>query len=181
MFKMDYITSIREGTAVTKSSVDSAPVEIGERSDNNDSEDKDDNKITTKEKFDFWEKISDEITSILNNGTEKYVAVVLIVNQNAGLVTVTGMKSQYNWGGTLCNDNVPPQPDIVIRQSLEPQGVDGPEPRRLPGRIEAEEDPDDAGEPRRQRDGPGRHGRGPRQKFRHAPRRSHPQEDPQDV
>ena len=93
-FKVDYITSIREGTAVTKSSVDSAPVEVGEGSGSNDSEDKDDNKITTKEKFDFWEKISDEITSILNNGTEKYVAVAPIVNQNAGLVTVTGMKSQ---------------------------------------------------------------------------------------
>ena len=93
-FKVDYITSIREGTAVTKSSVDSAPVEVGEGSGSSDSEDKDDNKITTKEKFDFWEKISDEITSILNNGTEKYVAVAPIVNQNAGLVTVTGMKSQ---------------------------------------------------------------------------------------
>ena len=90
-FKVDYITSIREGTAVTKSSVDSAPIEIG---DEEDDKNKQDNMIQTKEKFDFWEKISDEVTSILNNGTEKYVAVAPIINQNAGLVTVTAMKSQ---------------------------------------------------------------------------------------
>ena len=90
-FKVDYITSIREGTAVTKSSVDSAPVEVG-----NDIDDArlQENMIKTQEKFDFWEKISDEITLILNNGTEKYVAVAPIINQNAGLVTVTAMKSQ---------------------------------------------------------------------------------------
>lgn len=91
-FKVDYITSVREGTAVTKSSVDSAPTKVDD--DNDDSTRTDDNKITAKEKFDFWEKISDEITAILNNGTEKYVAVAPIINQNAGLVTVTGMKSQ---------------------------------------------------------------------------------------
>ena len=90
-FKVDYITSIREGTAVTKSSVDSAPTKVD---DSDDKENKEDNKITTKEKFDFWEKISEEITSVLNNGTEKYVAVAPIINQNAGLVTVTAMKSQ---------------------------------------------------------------------------------------
>ena len=91
-FKVDYITSIREGTAVIKSSVDSAPTKV----DDDDKEEKEDNKITTKEKFDFWEKISEEITSILNNGTEKYVAVAPIINHNAGLVTVTGMKSQIS-------------------------------------------------------------------------------------
>lgn len=89
-FKVDYITSVREGTAITKSSVDAAPVELGDEDD----EGKQDNMISTKEKFDFWEKISDEITLILNNGTEEYVAVAPIINQNAGLVTVTGTKSQ---------------------------------------------------------------------------------------
>ncbi|MBP3207250.1 MAG: pilus (MSHA type) biogenesis protein MshL [Campylobacter sp.] len=90
-FKVDYITSVREGTAVTKSSVDSAPIEIG---DDIDDAKLQDNMIKTQEKFDFWEKISEEITLILNNGTEKYVAVAPIINQNAGLVTVTAMKSQ---------------------------------------------------------------------------------------
>lgn len=90
-FKVDYITSVREGTAITKSSVDSAPVEVGNDLDDNKLQE---NMIKTQEKFDFWEKISEEITLILNNGTEKYVAVAPIINQNAGLVTVTGMKSQ---------------------------------------------------------------------------------------
>ncbi|MDA3046376.1 pilus (MSHA type) biogenesis protein MshL [Campylobacter sp. VBCF_06 NA8] len=90
-FKVDYITSVREGIATTKASVDSAPVEVGE---DEDKEKLDDNKITSTEKFDFWERISDDITSILNNGTEKYVAVAPIVNQNAGLITVTATKSQ---------------------------------------------------------------------------------------
>ncbi|MDA3055814.1 MULTISPECIES: pilus (MSHA type) biogenesis protein MshL [unclassified Campylobacter] len=90
-FKVDYITSVREGTAITKSSVDSAPIEVGNDIDD---EKLQENMIKTQEKFDFWEKISEEITLILNNGTEKYVAVAPIINQNAGLVTVTGMKSQ---------------------------------------------------------------------------------------
>ena len=90
-FKVDYITSVREATAVTKASVDSDPIEMGNEGN---SESKQDNLISAKEKFDFWEKISDEVTSILNNGTEKYVAIAPIINQNAGLVTVTGMKSQ---------------------------------------------------------------------------------------
>lgn len=90
-FKVDYITSVREATAITKASVDSDPVEMGDEGDN---EAKQDNLISSKEKFDFWEKISDEITTILNNGTEKYIAVAPIINQNAGLVTVTATKSQ---------------------------------------------------------------------------------------
>ncbi|MDA3049341.1 pilus (MSHA type) biogenesis protein MshL [Campylobacter sp. JMF_02 ED1] len=91
-FKVDYITSVREGIATTKASVDSSPIETDDSGD--EKVDINDNKITTIEKFDFWEKMSEEITSILNNGTEKYVAVAPIINQNAGLVTVTGMKSQ---------------------------------------------------------------------------------------
>lgn len=94
-FKVDYITSIREGTAVVRSSVDSAPVEIGSGDSDLGGEGGNiDNQIETKEKFDFWEKISAEVISVLNNGTEKYVAIEPIINQNAGLVTVTGMKSQ---------------------------------------------------------------------------------------
>ena len=90
-FKVDYITSVREGTAITKSSVDSSPVEVGGEVNDQKLQE---NMISTKEKFDFWENISNELTLVLNNGTEKYVAVAPIINQNAGLVTVTGMKSQ---------------------------------------------------------------------------------------
>lgn len=92
-FKVDYITSTREATARVQASVDSGPKEV-----NGDDETKDmtqvDNAILSKERIDFWEKIGNEISSILNNGTEKYVAAAPIINKNAGLVTVTGTRSQ---------------------------------------------------------------------------------------
>lgn len=91
-FKIDYITGVREGTAILRASTDSSPTEF-EKGDN-DSTKLEDNRITTVEKFDFWSTLSTEIMSILNNGTEKYQAIAPIINQNAGLVTITGMKSQ---------------------------------------------------------------------------------------
>ena len=89
-FKVDYITSIREGRAVMKTSVDAVPTEIGQDK----KEDEPQSKIETKETFDFWKNIKDEMTLILNNGTEKYVATAPIVNPQSGMITVTGMKSQ---------------------------------------------------------------------------------------
>lgn len=89
-FKVDYITSIREGIAVTKTSADSVPTEVGQDKKEGDSQ----SKIETKETFDFWKNIKDEMTLILNNGTEKYVATSPIVNPQSGMITVTGMKSQ---------------------------------------------------------------------------------------
>ncbi|NLK67248.1 MAG: pilus (MSHA type) biogenesis protein MshL [Campylobacteraceae bacterium] len=92
-FKIDYITGVREGTAILRASTDSSPYEID---DERDAESLEDNRITTLEKFDFWSTLSDEVTAILNNGTERYQAIAPIINQNAGLVTVTGMKSQVD-------------------------------------------------------------------------------------
>ncbi|MCR8684304.1 pilus (MSHA type) biogenesis protein MshL [Campylobacter ureolyticus] len=90
-FKIDYITSIREGSAIVRASTDSSPKEFdAERN----AEIIDDNVIRATEKFDFWANVSDEITYILNNGTEKYEAIPPIINQNAGLVTVTATKAQ---------------------------------------------------------------------------------------
>lgn len=97
MFKIDYITSIREGTAVTKASVDSSPVEIGTNntsSTQNESDNKGDNLIKTTEKFDFWQNLNNELKAVLNNGSESIVAPDPIINTNAGLVTVTGTSSQ---------------------------------------------------------------------------------------
>lgn len=90
-FKIDYITSIREGTAIIKASTDSSPKEFdAERN----SELLDENAIRTTEKFDFWANVAEEITYILNSGAEKYQAIPPIINQNAGLVTVTATKAQ---------------------------------------------------------------------------------------
>lgn len=92
-FKIDYVTSVREGTAITSASVDSAPIEVGkEKSAQNTSSA--DNSIKTTEKFDFWSKLKEEIKAILNNGPENIKSPDPIINQSAGLITVTGTNSQ---------------------------------------------------------------------------------------
>ncbi len=96
-FKIDYITSVREGRATVKASVDAAPVDIDDLSGNSDghtSSENQDNIIQTTERFDFWEKLNEEIKALLNNGSEKTVAPDPIINPNAGLVTVTGTAAQ---------------------------------------------------------------------------------------
>lgn len=109
-FKIDYITSIREGTAITKASVDSEPIEVGdERYDDDVSEigkggGKLDNLIRTTEKFNFWEKLDAEIKVILNNTAETIVAPDPIINANAGLITVTGAPSQIQRVSKYIND-----------------------------------------------------------------------------
>lgn len=99
-FKIDYITSVREGIAVIKASVDSAPVEVGQEKNNNNSGGNKlenlDNSIKTSEKFDFWTNLQVELLSVLNNGAETIKAPIPIINQNAGLITVTGTKSQLD-------------------------------------------------------------------------------------
>ena len=79
-FKIDYIVSTRSGSAKTVAST-------GEGSS-------DSNEISVEEKFDFWEKIAEQITAILNSDQEIHKAKKPIVNKNAGLVTVTATKSQ---------------------------------------------------------------------------------------
>lgn len=95
-FKIDYITSAREGTATTKASVDSAPIKIDDDSNKNQSKglNSDENIITTKEKFDFWDKLNTEIKAVVNNGSEHINAHDPIINQNAGLITITATPSQ---------------------------------------------------------------------------------------
>lgn len=96
-FKLDYITSVREGIATVKASVDSAPVEA-DNQDNGDQgggdENQNTNLIKTTEKFDFWQNLSQELTAILNNGKENIVVPMPVINPNAGLITVTGTKAQ---------------------------------------------------------------------------------------
>ena len=97
IFKIDYITSIREGTAITKASVDASPSEVGNSSssDSSSSDIKNENNlIRTTEKFDFWEKLDAELKAILNNSSEHITAPDPIINQNAGLITVTATPSQ---------------------------------------------------------------------------------------
>lgn len=96
IFKIDYITSVREGTAVTKASVDASPVEVGDEKDDAEGGDiqNSNNLIRSVEKFDFWEKLDTELKAILNNTSEHVSAPDPIINSNAGLITVTGTPSQ---------------------------------------------------------------------------------------
>ena len=94
IFKVDYITSIREGRAVVKASADSAPVQVDGAGNTDTDANNQENIIQTTEKFDFWERIAGEIEAIMNNGKEGFKAPLPVVNSNAGLVSVTGTKAQ---------------------------------------------------------------------------------------
>ena len=107
VFKIDYITSVRAGKAVTKASVDAAPTEVGggSGSSSDDSTTKaTDNQIETTEKFDFWANLSTELKAILNNTSERVIAPDPIINPNSGLVTITGTPSQLKRAEAYINE-----------------------------------------------------------------------------
>lgn len=92
-FKVDYVTSVRTGTAVINASVDANPTEEGgTRNTTSQAQ----NMITSNDTFDFWKTISTELTSIMNTGAESYVTQAPIINPNAGMVTVTATKKQLD-------------------------------------------------------------------------------------
>lgn len=91
IFHLDYITSVRQGTANLSASVEAETVEgFGLK----DAINKTDNQIKVEEKFDFWNTINSEIKALLNNGSETYIAKNPIINQNTGLITITATNSQ---------------------------------------------------------------------------------------
>lgn len=90
IFKINYITSVREGQSITKASVDSKPRQSEYYSA---FEDNEDNMIKSMEKFDFWQNIEKEIMILLSSSHENYDIKAPIVNPNAGLVIVTGTHS----------------------------------------------------------------------------------------
>ncbi|EFO5473566.1 pilus (MSHA type) biogenesis protein MshL [Campylobacter jejuni] len=91
IFKISYITSIREGQSITKASVDAKPRQSEYSGSFDDAED---NMIKSMEKFDFWQNIEKEIIVLLKNSHEDYEAKIPIINPNAGLIIVTGTNSQ---------------------------------------------------------------------------------------
>lgn len=92
-FKVDYITSIRQGTASMSASITSSPKEAGGDAEA-DKADKSDNEIIVKEEFDFWKTLNSEIQAVVNTGRETYIAQSPVVNSRAGLVTITATKDQ---------------------------------------------------------------------------------------
>lgn len=92
-YKVDYITSVREGKAVLNASVDATPTEEGNKKD---STAQSQNIISSNDTFDFWKTISAELSSVLNTGAENYKAQAPTINPNAGLITITATKKQLD-------------------------------------------------------------------------------------
>lgn len=88
-FKFDYITSVRTGTAILNASFEGATT-AGDTTSTSSST----NTISSNDTFDFWPTLQAEITSILNTGSEEYISKAPIINQNAGLITITATKKQ---------------------------------------------------------------------------------------
>jgi len=95
-FKVDYISSIREGKAIINASVDATPVESTGSGGTKNTTAQSQNSISSNESFDFWKTISIELTSVLNTGGESYKASSPIINANAGMITVTATKKQLD-------------------------------------------------------------------------------------
>lgn len=90
-YNLSYITSVREGQSITKASVDAR----AKQSDFGNAEVSfEDNMIKSLEKFDFWHTIETELLSLLNNGLEQYEVKSVIVNANAGLITINATPNQ---------------------------------------------------------------------------------------
>ncbi len=112
IFKVDYITSVREGTATINASVAIEPIELGEKKN---SKSLSENSIKVTEKFDFWTTLKNELNLLLNqkpiiaNSTDSNVSTnnyqaSLIINKNTGLITVTGTKRQIGLARTYLKE-----------------------------------------------------------------------------
>ena len=115
-FKVDYITSVRSGTAVLSASVDATPKEAnskssgggsgggsgGDSSGGSDTK-RPSNMVGSTDTFDFWKTIEQELISVLNTGAEDYQAKKPIINSNAGMITVTGTKKQLDRASDYIN------------------------------------------------------------------------------
>ena len=90
-FKLGYITSVREGQSITKASVDARSRQSDYKS--GDEGAVEDNMIKSSERFDFWQTIEKELLALLNTEAELETKAV-IINPNAGLITINGTFNQ---------------------------------------------------------------------------------------
>jgi len=93
-FRLDYVTTKRRSETTTDASVDVGAAIGGNGNNQGIVPGRDVNKILATDEFDFWSKIPKEISKILNRPEDEYKAPPPIVNENAGLVTVTATKKQ---------------------------------------------------------------------------------------
>lgn len=102
--RLDYITSVREGQAVVRSSVDVLPEVISKTNDNAKSVQRsEDNIIKTSERFEFWDSLQTQLKAILSSpsalSTEQKpgqdaFASQLVINPAAGLIYMRARPSQ---------------------------------------------------------------------------------------
>lgn len=90
IFKINYISSVREGQSITKASVDAKPRQM----DYVLNDDFEDNMIKSMEKFDFWQNMEKELLALLLSSNQGYEVKAPIINTNAGIVIVTGTRTQ---------------------------------------------------------------------------------------
>jgi len=101
-FQIDYVSTKRSGKSSTditltgNSGGSSSGSEGGENSNvnSNSATSSSGMSITSKETFDFWDKLDTEIMSILNTPEDEFKAPKPIINKEGGLITVTGTKKQ---------------------------------------------------------------------------------------
>ena len=101
-FKLNYITSVREGQSVTKASVDAR----ARQSDFTSTDESivEDNMIKSSERFDFWQSIEKELLTLLNSEGEAFEAKSIVVNSNTGLITISGTLNQLERANAYIQD-----------------------------------------------------------------------------
>ncbi len=100
-FKVDYVTTSREGKSNTDISLTGDGG--GEENSGNGNSLSTGATITSSDKFSFWDTMEKELTSILNASADGHQSQAPIINKEAGLVTVSGTDAQLERVGTYIN------------------------------------------------------------------------------
>jgi general secretion pathway protein D len=99
-FRVDYVTTMREG----KSNTDISLTGDGGGNEGSSSENASTLStgatITSSDKFSFWDTMEKELNAIINVSTDTFKTQAPIINKEAGLVTVSGTQAQLNRVGT---------------------------------------------------------------------------------
>jgi general secretion pathway protein D len=90
-YNLNYINSNRTGSSTTKVQLSSS---MNSASNNAQSSGEMGTSIESSDSFNFWKNINAEVTALLNRPEDEYKASPPVVNQEAGLITVSGTKQQ---------------------------------------------------------------------------------------
>lgn len=88
-FRLDYISSVREGQSIIRASVDAIPKQA---EGDVELEINDDNLIKTVESFDFYKTLEKNLTSLLQSSNDAPKS--LIIDKSAGLITLSATPPQ---------------------------------------------------------------------------------------